>query len=150
MTIIRCLEIGGGVENFYAVVRQLKTYQCVRESSRNAVCVQAWAETMRVILRNLGVTATHQGRSHTPLTVHVNMTKASGDASATRAVTKTPVHCAVRASAVKKIHSCSHGDFEPTRWVLHRNPCPPIDCMRKAHVLSMRDEPRGRVMRAMV
>ena len=47
-------------------LQALKTYQCVEESSRNAVCVQAWAETMRVIFRNLGVTAIHQGRSHTP------------------------------------------------------------------------------------
>ena len=101
------------MENFYAVVRQLKAYQCVREISRNAVCVQAWAETMRVVFRNLGVTATHQGRSRTPLTVHVNMTKASGDASATNADTKTPVHCAVRASAVRRICASSHDSFEP-------------------------------------
>ena len=47
----------------------------MEESSRNAVCVQAWAETIRVFFRNLGVTATHQGRSRTPLTVHVNITK---------------------------------------------------------------------------
>ena len=39
------------------------------------MCVQAWAETIRVFFRNLGVTATHQGRSRTPLTVHVNITK---------------------------------------------------------------------------
>ena len=68
-------ETRGWNGKFLRGLQALKTYQCVEESSRNAVCVQAWAETMRVVFRNLGVTATHQGRSRTPLTVHVNMTK---------------------------------------------------------------------------
>ena len=88
------LKVGGGVENFYAVVTQLKTYHCVQESSRIAVCVQAWAETMRVFFRNLGVIAIHQGRSHTPGNRKRQDDKTSGYASATSAHIKTPVHCA--------------------------------------------------------
>ena len=45
------------MENFYAVVRQLKAYQCVQESSRNAVGRLAWAETLLYIFQVLGVTA---------------------------------------------------------------------------------------------
>ena len=39
--------VGGGVENFLRGRQGLKTYQCAEESSRSAVDVLAWAETMR-------------------------------------------------------------------------------------------------------
>ena len=123
-TPIRNRESNG---KFLRGLQALKTYQCVEESSRNAVCVQAWAETMRVVFRNLGVTATHQGRSRTPLTVHVNMIKASGDASTTNADTKTPVHCAVRASAVRRICASSHDSFEPNHKASYKVHCPVIE-----------------------
>ena len=40
-------SLGGGVENFLRGRQALKTYQCAEESSRSAVDVLAWAETMR-------------------------------------------------------------------------------------------------------
>ena len=41
------MQVGGGVENFLRGRQALKTYQCAEESSRSAVDVLAWAETMR-------------------------------------------------------------------------------------------------------
>ena len=44
---LKPLILGGAVENFYAVVQALKTYECVEESSSSAVSVLAWAGTVR-------------------------------------------------------------------------------------------------------
>ena len=50
------VSTGGVMENFYAVVRQLKAYQCAQESSRNAVGRLAWAETLSYSFFIFGVT----------------------------------------------------------------------------------------------